>query len=179
MLHFSAWPLKLKLALLTALTLALGMGGLAAGVVRQLRDDYGRMVFDQQKTAVDFVARSLDHELRLRLDALLAVAPDMAVRLSQGEPAVQAGTEHLRGLQSLFRRDVYVLDRQGQRVAEVPMRHHTGTSYADTSYFVQVMRSGTAVVEPLHRAFCPSTGDHRGRTLAQRTGGVVGRAVRL
>ena len=148
MLHFSAWPLKLKLALLTALTLALGMGGLAAGVVRQLRDDYGRMVFDQQKTAVDFVARSLDHELRLRLDALLAVAPDMAVRLSQGEPAVQAGTEHLRGLQSLFRRDVYVLDRQGQRVAEVPMRHHTGTSYADTSYFVQVMRSGTAVVEP-------------------------------
>ena len=144
----SAWSLKLKLSWLSALMVASGMGALAAWVVSQLHDDYGRMVFEQQRTAVNFVARSLDHELQLRIEALQAIAPEIALKWSQGDATIQQAIRTFSGVKPLFRRDVYVLNRDGQRIAESPPLDHLGVSYADTDYFLRVMRTGQAVVEP-------------------------------
>ena len=84
------WPLKLKLALYSALVFIVGAGSVAWYVVHELREDFQSLIVRDQVTNVGFVARHLDGELSLRLGALTTMAPFVSQLMRDNPLRLQA-----------------------------------------------------------------------------------------
>jgi two-component system sensor histidine kinase/response regulator len=146
LLRIKAWPLKLKLALLSMLIFVAGVGALAWGVVNTVRDDFIQVTVRQQKTTVDFVARSMDHELGLRLSALEVLASQAADHWLQGQADLQKLLASKVVTQKLFSADIYVINHAGQRVAQFQVDGAVELDYSQAPHFQQVLKTAKPVV---------------------------------
>lgn len=140
--------LKFKLALFGILLSALGVGALSLYVVKGLRQDFETLAARGQNTTALFVARTLDEQLKLRVDALKALAPHVLALLQTRPAALPAFLADKPVAATIFSRDIYLISREGLRIAEAPARGFLGTSYADSSYFQQALSSGEPVIQP-------------------------------
>ena len=141
-------PMKLKLALAGSMLFALGIGILSLYVSSRLQHDFEGMVAHQQKTAVDFVARSLDRELQLRINALEALARQISRQDQSNHNPGSHLPEHPVAA-TIFSRDLYIISTAGIRIAEAPFRNNLGTDYNKTPYFQRVMSTGKPTVMAL------------------------------
>ena len=143
---FSVLSLKAKAALLSVLVFTAGIGMLAWYVADGLHEDFEALIGHEQATAASFLARTLDAELRFRLDTLNVMAEHVAALPDPSPHAVQAYLRTQPMANRLFTRDVYVLWRDGVRIAESPERGHVGSQYRDAAYFVSLMESRKPVI---------------------------------
>ncbi|RTL34020.1 MAG: hypothetical protein EKK49_09300 [Rhodocyclaceae bacterium] len=143
---FSALPLKIKAALLSMLVFTVGIGALAWHVARGLHEDFETLTGHEQATAASFLARTLDAELRFRLDTLNVMAEHIAALPEPSPRAVQDYLLTQPMANRLFTRDVYVIRSYGERIAESPVRGHVGSQYRDTAYFARLMASRKPVI---------------------------------
>ncbi|HWZ48452.1 MAG TPA: response regulator [Herbaspirillum sp.] len=144
-----AWPLKIKLTLLVMLIFVVGIGTLSVYVVGGLRTDFGRVIAKEQITTVSFVARAVDRELALRIGSLQSLAPKAGILLASDIEGLEAYLLDKPVAISIFTSDVYVVSKQGFRVAEAPLRGYLGQTYADAAYIKEVLATGRPVVKPL------------------------------
>src|ERR1700730_11120020 len=144
-----AWPLKIKLTLLVMLIFVVGIGSLSVYVVGGLRTDFGRVIAKEQITTVSFVARAVDRELALRIGSLQSLAPKAGILLASDIEGLEAYLLDKPVAISIFTSDVYVVSKQGFRVAEAPLRGYLGQTYADAAYIKEVLATGKPVVKPL------------------------------
>ncbi len=149
----TVWPLKIKLALFGMLILIIGIGGLSNFAVEGLRRDFEALVVHEQATTANFVARSLDSHLRLRINALAALSEHIAPPLQQDPLLLQNYLAERNTAKTIFTRDIYVISKEGIRLADAPARGFTGTNYVDSSYFKEVMGTGKPVVKTLMGRF--------------------------
>ncbi len=138
-------PLKMKLALLAMLVVALGIALLAWYVVTALRDDVEKDIARQQQVMVGFVAQALDQQLRLRVAALEGLTELIEARMEGSPRDVSSVLDDKIVAQRIFTRDIWIIAPDGKRIAEAPARGTLGTSYADTDYFIEGMRTGKTV----------------------------------
>jgi two-component system sensor histidine kinase/response regulator len=144
-----ALPLKFKVALVSAIVFAVGISALSLYVTDALRQDFETLIGHEQETSASFVARTLERELKLRQEALTILANAISIMPDKSPKALQAYLQDKPLANKLFTRDVYVLWKDGMRIAESPMRGTIGTHYNDSSYFQDGMASG----KPLTRVW--------------------------
>jgi signal transduction histidine kinase/DNA-binding response OmpR family regulator/HPt (histidine-containing phosphotransfer) domain-containing protein len=150
--RFGPWPLKIKLALFVMLIFAIGVGALSTFVVGRLRHDFEQVISKEQTTTVAFVARTIDRELILRINALTSLAPQVSGLLDNSK-GLQAYLQDRVVANKIFSRDIFVVSKEGLRVAESPSRGFLGNSYADAGYVKEALESGKPVVKPLLDGF--------------------------
>lgn len=143
------WPLKMKLALFDVVVVATGIGLLAWFVVDGLRKDFEHLVNTEQTTTVNFVARTIDFEMRLRIGALESIADQGGQLLQEAPQKLAAYLSDKPVALRIFSRDIYVLSKDGTRVAEAPSRNLVGSTYAESDYFKEVMETGKPVIRPM------------------------------
>ncbi|WP_079435200.1 response regulator [Zoogloea sp. LCSB751] len=143
---FAVLPLKIKAALLSVLVFTAGIGALAWHVTSGLREDFEALIGHEQATAASFLARTLDAELRFRLDTLNVMAEHVAALPDPSPRAVQDYLLTQPMANRLFTRDVYVIWHDGVRIAESPVRGHVGSQYRDAAYFGSLMERRKPVI---------------------------------
>lgn len=143
------WPLKAKLALFEAVLVAVGVGLLAWFVVDGLHRDFERLVEAEQTTAVNFVARTIDFEMNLRIGSLQLMAERVSVLLETDPKKLADYLLDRTVALKIFTRDIYVIAKDGTRVAEAPRRGQLGSRYGDRAYFREVMETGMPVIKPM------------------------------
>ncbi|HTD05996.1 bifunctional diguanylate cyclase/phosphodiesterase [Undibacterium sp.] len=147
------WPLKIELALAGTLIFVFGICMLSWFVVEGLRKDFEQVVAVEQATASGYVARTVDRELGQRVKALQMIA-DHAGELLKSDPGrLQGYLDDKPVTMQIFSRDIFVISKQGVRVAEAPERGFVGTSYIDSTYFKEVMATGKPVIKPTFGRF--------------------------
>ncbi|MBK1678807.1 response regulator [Rhodocyclus tenuis] len=142
----AAWPLKLKLALFSVAIFVVGIASLAWYVVEGLRKDFSSLIAAEQQTTVNFVARTLEREIDLRRNALLALSDQVSTILREDPGRLDEFMASRVVSTTIFTRDVYVISRRGIRISEVPARGAKGSSYVDTDYFKEVLATDKPVI---------------------------------
>ncbi|WP_165833295.1 response regulator [Azospira sp. I13] len=141
-----ALPLKFKVALVSAMVFAVGISALSLYVTDALRQDFETLIGHEQETSASFVARTLERELKLRQEALIILASAISTMPDKSPKVIQAYLQDKPLANKLFTRDIYVLWKDGVRIAESPMRGTVGTRYNDSSYFKDGMASGQPLI---------------------------------
>ncbi|MFZ4535985.1 response regulator [Propionivibrio sp.] len=144
-----SWPLKIKLALFGVLIFVLCIGALAWYVEDSLRDDFEQLIAEEQATAAAYVARTLDVEVRLRIDTLSALSRRIAPLLTKPAPVLDAYLTEQVVAMKIFTRDIFVISKAGIRIAEAPIRGNVGSSYVNANYFTKIMATGKPDVRAL------------------------------
>uniref|UniRef100_UPI00374D9E84 diguanylate cyclase domain-containing protein n=1 Tax=Undibacterium sp. TaxID=1914977 RepID=UPI00374D9E84 len=142
-------PLKIELALFSTLIFVLGTSVLSWFVVEGLRKDFEQVVAEEQSTAASYVARTIDRELGQRIKALQVIADRAGGMLRDDPKMLSAYLDDKPVAKQIFSRDIYVISKDGVRVAEAPERGFIGTSYANSPYFKELMVTGKPVVMPV------------------------------
>jgi PAS domain S-box-containing protein len=144
-----ALPLKIKAGLFSAIVFILGIAALALYVANGLRQDFQTLIGQEQATAATYVARTLEGELRLRVDVLSSLTERLSVLIEKQPAGLDAFLAEQAALGKVFNHDVYILSKDGTRIAESPPKGHIGTLYKDSQYFQDVMNLG----QPVTRAW--------------------------
>ena len=143
------WSLGMKLALAAMLIVVIGLGALSYYVVAGLRQDFERVVVTEQATTAAFVARAIDRELNLRINILQMLSEPVSKLLRDNPRQLPSYLADRTLTQKIFSRDIYLLSKDGVRIAEAPARGTVGNTYLDSPYFKEVMATGRTVVKPL------------------------------
>ena len=151
--HLASLPLKIQMALITALLFALGVTGLVAYVSSTLETDYERQIGEAQKTAAQFAARLIDENIRIRRDALIKLAEKIKTLPDYSDKSLQSYISDKFAVTAMFNRDVYIIRKDGIRAAEMPDRGTLGASYKETPYFMDVMRLQKPVIRVVRGRF--------------------------
>ena len=114
----STWPLKLKLALCSALVFIAGAASVAWYVVNELNEDVQPLIARDQSANAGFVAQHLDGELRLRLGALTTMAPLVSQMLRTDLPALQRYLLDRKVTLRMISGNLFVISKEMVRVAE-------------------------------------------------------------
>jgi len=139
------WPLKLKLALYSALVFIVGAGSVAWYVVHELREDFQSLIVRDQVTNVGFVARHLDGELSLRLGALTTMAPFVSQLMRDNPLRLQAYLLDRKVTLRMISGNLFVISKDSVRIAEAPDHGHIGSDYAAAPYVKAVLATGKPV----------------------------------
>jgi PAS domain S-box-containing protein len=141
--------IKAKVALATSLTSILMIALVTVVQTQRMRDDFTKVLFDQQTALINRTAEELDDKLLM----LLAIV-ERSAKLQP--PAIAASAEQLRAyyreraVLSLFD-DLLVLGPDGTVLADLPaVPGRVGINAADRAFFQQVMRTRKPMItEPL------------------------------
>jgi PAS domain S-box-containing protein len=139
-------PLKVQTTLFAALIFACGVAALSIYVSAAMEADYEAQEGREQKTAALFAARAIDADIRVRRNALTELAAYVRVLPDYSSKTLQSYLTDKHAISSLFNRDIYILWKDGLRVAEKPARGTLGADYTNTPYFQEVMTGHKAVV---------------------------------
>ncbi|MDD5250963.1 MAG: hypothetical protein PHY45_18450, partial [Rhodocyclaceae bacterium] len=112
-----------------------------------LREQFEKVLFDQQFASARYVAADLDYKLRMRIDSLVAIAagvPDLHER-----PAALARYLADKTVQAdLFSGGMAVIGLDGKAIADYPPAPgRRGTYFGDRNYFREVMATGQPYVD--------------------------------
>ena len=146
-------PLKIKTALFIALIFACGVAALSMYVSIAMETEYEVQEGKEQRTTALFAARSIDGEIRIRRNALIELATFVRDLPDYSSKSLQTYLADKHAISALFNRDIYILWKDGSRVAEKPARGTLGTSYTDTPYFQEVLKSQKPVVNVIMGRF--------------------------
>ncbi|HPU52894.1 MAG TPA: hypothetical protein PK359_15145, partial [Burkholderiaceae bacterium] len=149
----STWPLKLKLALCSALVFIAGAASVAWYVVNELNEDVQPLIARDQSANAGFVAQHLDGELRLRLGALTTMAPLVSQMLRTDLPALQRYLLDRKVTLRMISGNLFVISKEMVRVAEAPDRGLTGSDYSASEYIRTVLATGKPVIVPRQGRF--------------------------
>ena len=139
--------LRLRLTLTILIILLVGIWGVVTYVSAALRQDLQRVLGEQQLALVTAMADNIDKDVRVRIQALEALARDLAPALKLAPAAVQAELMHRPGYQALFNRGVFVLSQDGRAMADNPHAPgRVGRNYGDELDVARVLEEGTPVV---------------------------------
>ncbi|MBA5604806.1 response regulator [Duganella sp. FT3S] len=141
--------IKAKVVLATSLTSIVMIALVTVVQTQRMRDDFTKVLFDQQTALINRTAEELDDKLLMLLNIV-----ERSARLQP--PAIAASTGQLRAyyseraVLSLFD-DLLVLGPDGAIVADLPpVPARMGVSAADRAFFQQVMRTHQPMItEPL------------------------------
>ena len=151
--HLASLPLKIQMALITALLFALGVTGLVAYVSSTLETDYERQIGEAQKTTAQFAARLIDENIRIRRDALIKLAEKIKTLPDYSDKSLQSYISDKFAVTAMFNRDVYIIRKDGIRAAEMPDRGTLGASYKETPYCMDVMSLQKPVIRVVRGRF--------------------------
>ena len=144
------WPLKVKLAIYVGIACIVGAAIATPFLASFLQHDIETQIVGQQMGDTRFIASVMDREIAFRINALKQMAPKIAnILQKKGAKEVTSFLEDRLLTKTLFKRDVYVISKEGLRIAESPQRGNIGTNYANSNYFKEAMSTGQTVVKPL------------------------------
>jgi len=165
----SSLSIKFKIALATSVTTVIMIAFVTAMQIRQMRDDFTRVLYDQQTALINRTAEELDDKLTLLIDILRRSA-DHLPREALGSPAELRRYYEERAILALFD-DILILNARGDVVADAPeVAGRTNVNAADREYFKKVMQTrkafiaeplfGKARKEPIVQVIAPILGKH-------------------
>lgn len=144
------WPLKVKLAIYVGIACIVGAAIATPFLASSLKREIEAQIVGQQIGDAKFIASVMDREIAFRINALQLLAPKIAhILQKKGAMEVTSFLEDRLVTKTLFNRDIYVISKEGLRVAESPQRGTIGVNYANSSYFKEAMSTGRTVVKPL------------------------------
>jgi PAS domain S-box-containing protein len=168
------WPLKVKLAIYVGVACIVGTAIATPFLASFLRHDIETQIVGQQIGDTRFIASVMDREIALRINALKLLAPKITdILQKKGANEVTSFLDDRLITKTLFNRDIYVISKDGLRIAESPQRGTIGANYANSAYFREAMATGQTVVKPLMGRFAKKPViifavpllDHNGRVI--------------
>ncbi|MFZ6648163.1 response regulator [Undibacterium sp. TJN25] len=159
--------IKVKIALATIVTTVVMIALVTAIQIRQMREDFTRVLYDQQTALVNRTAEELDDKLSLLIDILKRSA-DHVPREMLGSPSRLRQYYEERAILALFD-DILILNTKGDVICDVPeLAGRTKVSAADRGYFKKVMQTKASFIsEPLF-------GKTRGEPVVQVVAPILG-----
>ncbi|MBA5685935.1 response regulator [Rugamonas apoptosis] len=141
--------IKAKVALATSLTSILMIALVTVVQTQRMRDDFTKVLFDQQTALVNRTAEELDDKLLMLLTIVERSAKLQPAAIATSTAQLRAYYSE-RAMLSLFD-DLLVLGPDGAIVADLPaVPGRLGVNAADRAFFQQVMRTRQAMItEPL------------------------------
>lgn len=145
--RFQKNSLKTRISLLTLLVFSISLWLLGYAVSHSLRDDMQRVLGAQQYSIASLMAADINEELDQRIQALKRVAREIEQRNLQRATDIQALMEDLPIFQSLFNGGTFVVDRNGQAIASLPVSlDRIGINFIDRDYIGNTLRDGNTTI---------------------------------
>jgi diguanylate cyclase (GGDEF)-like protein/PAS domain S-box-containing protein len=139
--------IKTRITLATLLIFLAGIWSLSYYASRILREDIGRLVGEQQFSALSMVAAQIDRELGNRLDALRTVASLSGAAMQEGPEAMQSLLEQRHDLKTLFSDGSFVTRIDGTSIAAIPIAsEQIGTNHIDRDYLLGALHEGRSTI---------------------------------
>jgi PAS domain S-box-containing protein len=145
--------IKAKVALATSVT-SIAMVALVTAVqITRMRDDFNKVLFEQQTALINRTAEELDDKLHTLLDVITLTAQKQPRALMDSPAALRRYYDD-RSVKILFD-DLLILDPRGRVIADVPqITGRVGIDTSDRAYFKTVMRTKKAMItEPVFGKF--------------------------
>jgi signal transduction histidine kinase/DNA-binding response OmpR family regulator/HPt (histidine-containing phosphotransfer) domain-containing protein len=141
--------IKVKVALATSITSIVMIVLVTALQTYRMREDFTKVLIDQQTALINRTAVELDDKMTMLLDIIALSARRQPLSIAHDPAALRAYYQD-RAILSLFD-DVLVLDPQGKVIADVPeVKGRVGVSAADRAYFRKVMETKKPLIaEPV------------------------------
>jgi PAS domain S-box-containing protein len=168
------WPLKVKLAIYVGIACIVGTAIATPFLASFLKRDIETQIVGLQIGDTRFIASVMDREIAIRINALKLLAPKITdILQKKGAKEVTSFLDDRLVTKTLFNRDIYVISKDGLRIAESPQRGTVGTNYANSNYFKEAISTGQTVVKPLLGRFAKKPViifavpllDHNGRVI--------------
>ena len=143
--------LKTRVTLAMLAIFLLGVWLLSFYSIRVLREDFERLLGEQQYSSASTVAAQVGRELEIRLKALDNSAGLAAQAMQQGPAAMQRFVEQRPALQTMFNGGIVIHDSQGAVVADFPqMKSRHGLNYMDVDVIAAALKEGkTSIGRPI------------------------------
>ena len=146
--QFFHWrSLKTPVTLCTLLIFVISLWSLTFYISRLLQDDMQRVLGEQQFATVSFIAAQVNDELSERLAALEQIAKQIDPPLMGDPAALQARLDQRLTLQLLFNGGIFITDRDGTAIADVPLSAgRIGTNYMDRESVSIPLKEGKTLI---------------------------------
>lgn len=139
--------LKARITLLTLVIFLCSIWALTFISVNLLREDMQELVGQQQFSAATLVAAQADLEFARRLNALEALATQLAPMAGADVAALQKELEHHPTTLNFFNGGAFVTDANGVASASVPLAaQRRGVDYMDRDYIQAPLREGRSAI---------------------------------
>jgi PAS domain S-box-containing protein len=145
--------IKAKVALATSFTSIVMVALVTVVQIARMRDDFNKVLFEQQTALINRTAEELDDKLRTLLDIITLTAQKQP-RALLDSPVALRNYYADRAVKILFD-DLLILDPQGRVIADSPqIAGRVGIDASDREYFKTVMRTHKAMItEPVFGKF--------------------------
>lgn len=139
--------LKTRVALFTMAIFLCSVWGLAWHQSDNLREEFEKLLFDQQFAKVTYIANSIDDALKSRLYALTTIAETITPELLRQPEKIQAYLESQKPLGRTFSLGMYVISSDGKGIADFPvMEGRAKADYSQREYFREVIATGKPII---------------------------------
>ncbi len=139
--------LKTRILLVTLGLIVASVWSLSFYASRLLREGIVRLVSEQQRTTIAFVAKKIDSDISNRIRALELTAAKLEPSLLLHHGMLQQRLEQHVVLQSMFNTGLWLTDAEGTAIADIPRSTgRLGVNYRDREYFVKAFRGNKPVV---------------------------------
>ncbi len=143
----SWWRLpKIRIFLAAYTIFVISIWSLAAYSNWAQREDWERLLGEEQFSTASFIAKNVHSELKERMKALELTASVIDAPLLNNPEKIQAYVEERRILQILFNAGVFVTRLDGTAVAEFPLMGRVGLNYMDKDHIAAALKDGEATV---------------------------------
>jgi PAS domain S-box-containing protein len=148
---FLRQSLKIRVALFTLIIFLISIWSLAFYANKTLRQGLQDMVSDQQYSTATFVAKQINEELEIRLQALEKLASSLNSDLLENTMALQTLLESRVTFQSLFNAGTFITGIDGIVVADTPVSTgRIGINNIDRDYLQGALQEGkTSIGRPV------------------------------
>ncbi|UCV11199.1 GGDEF domain-containing protein [Dechloromonas denitrificans] len=136
------WPhlgssLRTRIAAVAGLLFLIGIGLTTFFVARILYDEMQAMLFRQQLTTANYIARDIDSKLSLRMDSLKRVADNLPHHLLAKPKELQDWLDDRKAIHTLFPTGLMIIPPDGGAVlADSPRLESRPKSFVDRDWFI-------------------------------------------
>jgi len=144
------WPrlgssLRTRIAAVAGLLFLVGIALTTFFVTRILYDEMQAMLFKQQLTTANYIARDINDKLSLRMDSLKRVANNLPHDLLANPKALQEWLDDRKAIHTLFPTGLMIIPPDGgATLADSPRLQTRPKSFVDRDWFITVSRTGQA-----------------------------------
>jgi len=174
--------LKTRVLLATLALFAVSIWSLSFFASRVLRDDITRLLGEQQRSTVAYVAKAIDEEIDDRIKTLELIAASIGSVQLTTPGALQSQFEALLVFHRLFNAGIWATDAEGTTVADIPRSTgRIGVNYKDREYFQKTLHNNKPtvaipmkgrVVGALVLVIAVPVRDDQGRAIGTLCGGI-------
>ena len=144
---YSWQSLQTRITLLTLCVFVLSIGALYGLLSRQLQDDVGQMLGEQQHATVALHAREINRGLAERMLTLEKVSQLFAPAMSGSRAELQLLMNERPALPAMFNGGFFITDRQGSAIASIPLdAGRVGLNYLERDHVASALLQGKSKV---------------------------------